>query len=122
MLVLTRRDGERVRIGQDIELTVVSVRGGQVRLGISAPRHIAVCRAELLEQVRDENRAAARAASALPVGALPTALHPGCARGRHTLAAGSATAARAGRSRAAARAPIGDVGAGQPASAALREL
>jgi carbon storage regulator len=63
MLVLTRRTGERVRIGEDVEVVIVSVRGDQVRLGIAAPRRIAVSRAELLEQVRDENRAAARGAS-----------------------------------------------------------
>lgn len=60
MLVLARRKGERLLIGEDVEVTVVSVRGDQVRLGISAPRTVAVRRAELVEQVAAENRAAAR--------------------------------------------------------------
>jgi len=63
MLVLARRIGERVQIGEDIELMVVSVRGDQVRLGFSAPRDIAICRSELLDQVRNENVAAARGAA-----------------------------------------------------------
>ena len=63
MLVLTRKNGERVRIGEDIEITVVSVRGDQVRLGTTAPRDVGIVRAELLAQVRRENVAASRAAS-----------------------------------------------------------
>ena len=49
MLVLTRRVAEKLFIGQEICITVVRVEGGQVRLGIDAPREIAVVRAELLE-------------------------------------------------------------------------
>lgn len=63
MLVLTRRAGERVRIGDEVELVVVSVRGDQVRLGFAAPRRVAIRRAELLEAVGEENRAAARTAA-----------------------------------------------------------
>jgi carbon storage regulator len=57
MLTLTRRVGERIAIGSDIEVTVVSVVGNRVRLGIRAPREVAVHRAELLERVGEENRA-----------------------------------------------------------------
>ncbi len=64
MLVLTRKPGERLFIGDDIEITVVSVRGDQVRLGVTAPRSVAICRSELLEQVRQENLAAGRFAAA----------------------------------------------------------
>jgi carbon storage regulator len=73
MLVLTRKPGERILIGDDIEVTVVSVRTDragnlcQVRLGVTAPRNVNVCRREVLERVRQENLAAARAAS-LPAG------------------------------------------------------
>jgi len=63
MLVLSRKPGERVQIGDDVELVVIAVRGDQVRLGFAAPRDIVVCRAELLARVRGENEAAARAAS-----------------------------------------------------------
>lgn len=63
MLVLTRKTGDRILIADDIEIAVISVRGDQVRLGITAPRDVAIRRQELLEQVREENLAAARAAS-----------------------------------------------------------
>ncbi len=66
MLVLTRKVGERILAGEDIEITVVSVRGDQVRLGITAPREVSICRSELADQVRRENAAAARAAAAIP--------------------------------------------------------
>jgi carbon storage regulator len=62
MLVLTRRAGERITIGDDIEIVVVSVRGDQVRLGIAAPKGVAIYRAELIEQVAQENLAAAESA------------------------------------------------------------
>ena len=58
MLVLTRRLNESVRIGDDVEVTVIEVRGDQVRLGIAAPRGITVHRKEIWLQISDENRAA----------------------------------------------------------------
>jgi carbon storage regulator len=81
MLVLTRKPGERILIGDDIEVTVVSVRTDragnlcQVRLGVTAPRNVNVCRREVLERVRQENLAAARAAS-LPAGGARLAVEP----------------------------------------------
>lgn len=59
MLILARKIGQRIVIGGEIEITVVDVRGDQVRLGITAPRSIAVHRKELLEQVATENVEAA---------------------------------------------------------------
>jgi carbon storage regulator len=59
MLVLSRKVGEKVRIGDDIELTVIEVRGEAVRLGIFAPRGVPIYRQELLDAVREENRVAA---------------------------------------------------------------
>lgn len=50
MLVLTRRVGEEVQIADNIRVTVVAVRGNQVRLGFTAPPDVAVARTELLEQ------------------------------------------------------------------------
>ena len=61
MLVLSRRVGEQIVIGEDIVLTVVEVRNDSVRLGIDAPRHVAVNRAEVLRAVEEANRAAATA-------------------------------------------------------------
>ena len=60
MLALTRRVGEKITIGDDIVITVVSISGGQVRLGISAPRNIQVLREEIYTEMQEENRAAAR--------------------------------------------------------------
>jgi carbon storage regulator len=62
MLVLARKEGEKVRIGGDIELTVIEIRGETVRIGISAPRGVPIYRQELLDAVREENRAAAASA------------------------------------------------------------
>lgn len=52
MLILTRRAGEALRIGDDIEVTVMAVNGTQVRIGIKAPRDIAVDREEIAERKR----------------------------------------------------------------------
>ncbi|MCX2727965.1 carbon storage regulator CsrA [Thermomicrobium sp. 4228-Ro] len=61
MLVLTRRPGEALLIGQDIRLVVLGVEGERVKLGIEAPREVTVVRSELLEAVREANLQAARA-------------------------------------------------------------
>jgi len=58
MLVLTRRPGESIVVGQDIIITVIEIKGGQVRIGIDAPREVQVHREEVYEQVRQENIAA----------------------------------------------------------------
>jgi len=58
MLTLTRRIGESIMIGPDIELTVASVGRGRVRLSIKAPREIAVHRSELVQRVSEENQRA----------------------------------------------------------------
>src|SRR3954469_23259242 len=60
MLVLARQRDQTVIIGDDIEVTVVDVRGDKVRLGISAPKHVSVHRKEVYEAIRRENQAAAR--------------------------------------------------------------
>ena len=76
MLVLTRRVGESLVIGDDVVVTVLEVRSDGVRLGIDAPRHVRVHRAEVLDAVRQENARAVEAgddaASALR-GLLPRA-------------------------------------------------
>ena len=59
MLVLQRRAGQSIKIGDDIEVVVLEVSGDHVRLGIAAPREIRVLRQELLNEIRDENRRAA---------------------------------------------------------------
>lgn len=59
MLVLTRKAGERIRIGDDIVVTVVEVRGDSIRIGIDAPRSVKVQRGELIDAVSQANTAAA---------------------------------------------------------------
>lgn len=67
MLILTRRPGERVVIGDEILVTVMGVSGHTVRLGIAAPEGIPIYREEIWLAVMEENRAAAEAnADALP--------------------------------------------------------
>ncbi len=56
MLVLTRKPDQSIMIGDDIEITVLEVRGEQVRLGIRAPRTVAVHRKEVFEQIQQGNR------------------------------------------------------------------
>lgn len=73
MLILTRRPGERVVIGEEILVTVMGVSGHTVRLGIAAPEGVPIYREEIWLAVKEENRAAAEATpDALPADA-PTA-------------------------------------------------
>lgn len=60
MLVLSRQIDETIMIGDDIEVTVVDIRGDKVRLGITAPKAIAVHRKEVYEAIKKENKAAAQ--------------------------------------------------------------
>lgn len=59
MLTLTRRSGERIRIGHDILITVREIHGNQVKIGIEAPREIHVYREELYIKLAEANKAAA---------------------------------------------------------------
>ena len=61
MLVLSRKAGEGILIGQDIEITVLDVRGDVIKIGISAPKDLRVWRKELLEGIVEENVRAAKA-------------------------------------------------------------
>jgi carbon storage regulator len=54
MLILTRRVGETVVIGNDVTVTVLGVKGNQVRLGVNAPREVAVHREEIFERIKRE--------------------------------------------------------------------
>ena len=59
MLILTRRVGETVMIGNDVTVTVLGVKGNQVRVGVNAPRDVAVHREEIFERIRREEQAQA---------------------------------------------------------------
>ena len=65
MLVLTRKRDESIIIGDDIKVTIVEVRGDQVKIGIKAPRSISVHREEIYQEIQDENRRAALQADAM---------------------------------------------------------
>jgi len=54
MLILTRRTGESVKIGDEVTVTVLGVKGGQVRLGFAAPANVAVHREEVHERIKAE--------------------------------------------------------------------
>ena len=60
MLVLTRKLGENIRIGDSVKITVLEVRSGQVKLGIEAPPEIKVHREEIYARIQEENRRAQR--------------------------------------------------------------
>jgi carbon storage regulator len=60
MLVLSRQRDETIMIGDNIEVTVVDIRGDKVRLGINAPKEISVHRKEVYDAIRRENKAAAQ--------------------------------------------------------------
>jgi carbon storage regulator len=58
MLVLTRKKGEKITLGDEVEIEVISIENGKVRLGIKAPRDLKIFRTEVLEQVKEENKEA----------------------------------------------------------------
>jgi carbon storage regulator len=60
MLVLSRQRDETIMIGDDVEITIVDIRGDKVRLGINAPKHVAVHRKEVYEEIQRENKCAAQ--------------------------------------------------------------
>ena len=64
MLVLTRRIGESLVIGDDVVIRVLDVKGDVVRIGVDAPRHVQIHRQEVYEAVRAANRAAAASSEA----------------------------------------------------------
>ncbi|HBE91731.1 MAG TPA: carbon storage regulator [Gammaproteobacteria bacterium] len=55
MLILTRRIGETLNIGDDIQVTVLGIKGNQIRLGINAPKDVPVHREEIYERIRHED-------------------------------------------------------------------
>ncbi len=64
MLVLTRKVGEQVNIGDDIVVTIVEVSKGSVRLGINAPKNVTIHRHEVYEKIQQENLMASKGISA----------------------------------------------------------
>lgn len=65
MLVLTRKNGESILIGDDIEITILSTKNDQIKIGIKAPKTMEIYRKELLSQISQENMQAAAVKSDL---------------------------------------------------------
>jgi carbon storage regulator len=66
MLILSRKINEKIMIGDDISISIIEVRGDQVRLGVDAPRSVKVFRQEVFDAIKAENRAAAESGLKLP--------------------------------------------------------
>lgn len=66
MLILSRKTNQKILIGNDIELTIIEVRGEQVKIGIKAPQEIQVFRQELYKEIQAENKSATIFSSRLP--------------------------------------------------------
>jgi carbon storage regulator len=60
MLALSRKTGESIVIGNDIEITVLEIRGDQAKLGISAPKSVPIYRKEIYVQIQEENKQAVK--------------------------------------------------------------
>lgn len=60
MLVLTRKIGESIQIGEDIEITISSIKGDQVKIGINAPKNIEIHRKEIYIEIQKENKEATK--------------------------------------------------------------
>jgi len=81
MLVLSRQRDETIMIGDEIEITVVDIRGDKVRLGISAPTKIAVHRKEVYEAIKKENEQASTL-TGVAIGSITNNVSPGPQRNR----------------------------------------
>ncbi|MDR3355681.1 MAG: carbon storage regulator CsrA [Spirochaetaceae bacterium] len=66
MLILTRKAGEKIMIGDGITISVVEIHGGEARIGVDAPKAVKVYREEVFEAIKSENRAAAASGTSLP--------------------------------------------------------
>lgn len=59
MLILSRKINEKIIIGEDVSITIIEIRGDQVKLGVEAPKSVKVFRQEVYEAIQNENKAAA---------------------------------------------------------------
>ncbi|GAB1481615.1 carbon storage regulator CsrA [Treponema sp.] len=66
MLILSRKINEKIMIGDDIAISVIEIRGDQVKLGVDAPRNVKVFRREVFDAIMAENKAASESSSILP--------------------------------------------------------
>ena len=66
MLILSRKLNEKIMIGDDISISIIEIRGDQVKLGVDAPRSVKVYRREVFDAILSENKAAAESNPVLP--------------------------------------------------------
>lgn len=66
MLILSRKINEKIMIGDDISVSIIEIRGDQVRIGVDAPKNVKVFRQEVFDAIRAENKAAVQSTSVLP--------------------------------------------------------
>jgi carbon storage regulator len=66
MLILSRKVNEKIMIGEDISVSIIEVRGDQVRLGVDAPKTVKVFRQEVFDAIKAENKAAAESTPVFP--------------------------------------------------------
>ena len=66
MLILSRKINEKIMIGDDISVSIIEIRGDQVRIGVDAPKNVKVFRQEVFDSIKAENKAAAQSAVELP--------------------------------------------------------
>ena len=71
MLILTRRVGETIVIGDDVIITVLGIKGNQVRIGINAPKDVSVHREEIYQRIQQEKNTTPEAPAAQPEAAAP---------------------------------------------------
>jgi len=67
MLILSRKVNEKIMIGDDISISIIDIRGDQIRIGVDAPKSVKVFRQEVFDAIKAENKAAAQSAAVLPV-------------------------------------------------------
>ncbi len=68
MLILTRRVGETLMVGDEVTVTVLGVKGNQVRIGVNAPKEVAVHREEIYQRIKQEQQVAAQVAEVVASG------------------------------------------------------
>jgi carbon storage regulator len=66
MLILSRKINEKIMIGEEISVSIIEIRGDQVRLGVDAPKTVKVFRQEVFNAIMEENKAAAESAPVFP--------------------------------------------------------
>jgi len=67
MLILSRRINEKIMIGDDVSISIIEIRGDQVRIGVDAPKTVKVFRQEVFDSIKAENRAAVESKPVLPI-------------------------------------------------------